>query len=545
MLHFSNRHMALRDCASGIMLALVVMLTFLLAAGSALAHATLIGAEPADGAVLDTAPDMFRLNFNEAVSPLVLTLIGPDGEGRALDDVSVDATGLTIAAPQDLADGSHALSWRVISEEGHPVGGTILFAIGAPGGMVSGPAGGADRSVQGMIWAMKLLLEIGLFIGVGGVFFTRWIGGQTPQGDRLMGWSVIAGLLAAVLSFGSQGLDMLGQPLAGLLAPAPWGTAFGSTYARTVALAIIAFLCALVALRGFAARPLSAMGFVGIGLALMASGHVSSAPPHWLTRPAIFLHALMIAFWIGALLPLLMVHAQHRPDARLVLARFSRLIPWSLLVLVGAGITMARVQLAGDAPPFSTAYGRIFIVKLLLVAALLAVAAVNRFWLTGPVMRGEMRAIYRFRWSALIELLLVLAIFATVALWRFTPPPRALAASEAAQAAAGPAILHVEVGDNLVMVHVDPGQAGPTEAEVYVYDMAADSIPAQEVALIMSKPDAGIEPIRRRVTAPDEYDAWHVEALTLPVAGDWQVRVEVLVSDFDMLMAEGVVTIAP
>ncbi len=43
---------------------------------------------------------------------------------------AVDAT-LTIAVPP-LPDGTHVLSWRVISADGHPVGGSLIFSIGAP-----------------------------------------------------------------------------------------------------------------------------------------------------------------------------------------------------------------------------------------------------------------------------------------------------------------------------------------------------------------------------------------------------------------------------
>jgi copper transport protein len=44
------------------------------------AHASLTKAEPADGAVIAAPPAALTLTFNEAVSPLVVRLIGPDGE---------------------------------------------------------------------------------------------------------------------------------------------------------------------------------------------------------------------------------------------------------------------------------------------------------------------------------------------------------------------------------------------------------------------------------------------------------------------------------
>ena len=51
------------------------------------------------------------------------------------------------------------------------------------------------------------------------------------------------------------------------------------------------------------ARGLSAVAMAGVGLSLAASGHAASAPPQWLTRPAVFLHGVAVAYWIGALCP--------------------------------------------------------------------------------------------------------------------------------------------------------------------------------------------------------------------------------------------------
>jgi putative copper export protein len=53
------------------------------------------------------------------------------------------------------------------------------------------------------------------------------------------------------------------------------------------------------------ARGLSLAGLIGAGCALALSGHASSATPQLLTRPAVFVHVIGVAFWIGALAPLL------------------------------------------------------------------------------------------------------------------------------------------------------------------------------------------------------------------------------------------------
>jgi methionine-rich copper-binding protein CopC len=57
----------------------IALLIVVAHAGEACAHASLVKASPADGAVVPVAPAALSLTFNEPVSPLVIRLIGPDG----------------------------------------------------------------------------------------------------------------------------------------------------------------------------------------------------------------------------------------------------------------------------------------------------------------------------------------------------------------------------------------------------------------------------------------------------------------------------------
>jgi copper transport protein len=45
----------------------------------ALAHASLLASEPADGVTLAQTPTTLKLTFNEPVSPLIVRLVGPTG----------------------------------------------------------------------------------------------------------------------------------------------------------------------------------------------------------------------------------------------------------------------------------------------------------------------------------------------------------------------------------------------------------------------------------------------------------------------------------
>ncbi len=507
----------------------------------ALAHAGLVASQPADGAVLEEAPQRLELRFNEPVAPLVLRLVSSDGSSVELDRYRLDGTTLVIEAPP-IGRGSHALSWRVASEDGHPVGGTVLFSVGAPEAVaIAGMAGGVDWALRAAIWSAKLVIHAGLFAGVGGLCFGSFIAPLPGAARRACVFTLVAALLALPLSVGLQGLDALALPLGGLLGHAVWHAGLSTSYALTAAIAAAALAIALAA---FALRPvrfgkaLSLAALAGVGLALAASGHASAAPPQYVTRPAVFLHAVGISLWVGALLPLGLILRARRPDAALALSRFSRAIPYGLALLVAAGIVLAAIQLGRLSALWTTAYGAVLMVKLALVLALLGLAAGNRWRLTGPARAGDIPATRRLARAITVEIALAAAIVAVAAAWRFTPPPRALDAL-----AQRPAFVHVHAGKAMADLTVTPARIGPVTAEIAIAAGDFGPLAAREVTLLLSNPAAGIEPIRRPASPAGE-GLWRVDGLVLPADGRWSVRIDVLISDFEQVSLESEIDIA-
>lgn len=171
-------------------------------ATGASAHAVLVSMEPGDGSVLSQAPKSVQLRFNEAVTPAVVSLI--DAEGRARDDATVSGVGETIviALPDQLPRGTQVVSYRVISEDGHPVAGSLVFSIGAPTGSAANPARAGP--LNGLIWLARIGVYLGLFAGVGGAFFACWIG-RVRIGARLTAATLTLGLVSAAASLGGRG----------------------------------------------------------------------------------------------------------------------------------------------------------------------------------------------------------------------------------------------------------------------------------------------------------------------------------------------------
>ncbi|MER8389547.1 copper resistance protein CopC [Mesorhizobium sp. M1428] len=525
--------------AIGLLVAIVLLAT-IAAPNAAFAHAALVKAEPADGAVLAQSPSQMSLTFTEPVSPLLLTLVRPDGTSIPLSSFRLSGQTVEIDNPQTLGSGTHVLSWRVISADGHPVGGSVLFSVGAPS---AAPAASeaVDRGLRTAIWISKVFLYIGLFFGVGGAFALAWLAQGGRSGQRLIVAAILCGLAAALLSLGFQGLDALGAPLARLAQPVIWQTGLGTSFGWTVLIALMALGLGLLSLvvSPADAKPLALAGLVGVGAALAASGHASAAEPQWLTRPMVFLHATGIAIWAGALAPL-GVALKRQPDkAGPLLRRFSRAILFVVAVLAAAGIVLAVIQVQTPSALVHTAYGRLLLLKLVLLVFLFTLAAVNRLKLTAPAEAGNTEVQRRLARSIGIEVLIVLTIFGVAAGWRFTPPPRALAI-----AAAQPASVHIHTLQAMADLSIVPGHAGPVAASIFIMTGDFGPLDAKQVTLVLSKPDSGIEPIKRPATRLGD-GTWRVDDLVIPVAGRWTARLDILVSDFEMVKIEAPIDIRP
>lgn len=512
---------------------------------TAFAHAALIAAEPADGEVIGAAPSQFLLTFSEPVSALALKLIGPDGSRTPLTRSTLRENRLDIEAPADLSSGTHVLSWRVISADGHPVAGSVVFSIGAPSTVPPVVETTLDWPVRVAVWSGKLALYLGLFPGIGGAFAIVWLASGGTAG-RTAGRTVILSMLAigvagSALSVGFQGLDALGLPLQRLPDWRVWWAGLGTSFGGTVLAAIIAFAIAIagLAMKGWPARLFTLAALAGAGLALALSGHASAAEPQWLTRPAVFLHGITVAFWTGALIPLGLGLKRRSVTALAALSRFSRAIPYVVAVLICTGVVLALIQVETPAALIDTAYGQIFSIKLALLVFLFTLAVLNRWILTGPTARGDSGAQRRLVRAIAVEAAIAMLIFGVVACWRFTPPPRALAI-----AAAQPAITHIHTTRAMADLTLTPGRAGQVAGRIVVMTGDFGPLDPGEMTLVFSNPAAGIEPIRRPAHKAGD-GTWRVEGLTIPVGGKWRVRIDVLISDFDLARLDGEIEIRP
>jgi copper transport protein len=221
------------------------------------------------------------------------------------------------------------------------------------------------------------------------------------------------------------------------------------------------------------------------------------------------------------------------------LRRFSKAIPFVVVILTIAGIVLAVIQVQTPAALVTTAYGNVLLVKLALLGVLFTLAVVNRWTLTAPTSRGDASATRHLVRSIAAETVIIILIFAVAAAWRFTPPPRALAI-----AAAQPASVHIHTAKAMADLEIAPGHVGRVEAKIVIMSGDFGPLDAKEVTLVLSNASAGIEPIRRPARKPGD-GTWRVDGLVIPASGRWTVRVDILISDFEIARLTGDVDIRP
>jgi copper transport protein len=105
-------------------------------AATALGHATLLDSQPKSGQVLERSPHTVQLVFDEAIDPEFVRLQVKDRMGRRVDRGGPYHPGdreerLAVRLERELA-GAYVASYRVISEDGHPIVKRTAFRVRPP-----------------------------------------------------------------------------------------------------------------------------------------------------------------------------------------------------------------------------------------------------------------------------------------------------------------------------------------------------------------------------------------------------------------------------
>lgn len=119
----------------------VVLLGFAVVAVSGAAHAELVASTPAANASLTTPPTRLELTFDEPVTlpENPLEVIGPGNVTWRVGEPTI--AGAVVSAPVTASGpaGAYTLVYRVVSDDGDPVSGSVRFMLTTAATTAAGP----------------------------------------------------------------------------------------------------------------------------------------------------------------------------------------------------------------------------------------------------------------------------------------------------------------------------------------------------------------------------------------------------------------------
>jgi methionine-rich copper-binding protein CopC len=143
--------------------ALVSIPLLLLNVGPASAHTKLVSSSPAEGAALTGAPTQVVLDFDEV--PVVKTVRAQSTDGTlvALGTPVQSGAHVTVSWPTGTAPGLYRLVYSLVSDDGDPVEGTLLFSYAGTATSAAPAALAAPvDTTSGGSTSMRIALVVGL-----------------------------------------------------------------------------------------------------------------------------------------------------------------------------------------------------------------------------------------------------------------------------------------------------------------------------------------------------------------------------------------------
>ncbi len=390
----------------------------------AAAHASLVRSDPPANVILETAPQVLRLWYDEDLASglSIISILDRSNlvvlQGGMVN--SQDPKGMELPVER-LRPGIYTVSWKVLSAvDGHITRGAFAFTFLPPG---TDPARLLERgrtavTPQGQGRSLLLSLQvlagwmhlISLFIGVGGLHFTLVVLGIGRRADReidiarekLLGPTIsmtakatTAALISGVLWWEINSHLTSDTMLAHyLFRPALLPYLLGARTSQSMVLRLCLLLLVLVFLheaRKTSPPSLLLLGYceaVGVVtlLALALSSHSAAAWANPLAVVFDMLHLWAGALWVGGLtvlavvLPRSLGESQSSGWAPLLLAAMRRFTPWaiaSVAVLVLTGAIQVALHIPRPQALIQTNYGWALSLKLLLVLPMLFLGGVN------------------------------------------------------------------------------------------------------------------------------------------------------------------------
>ncbi len=517
----------------------------------AAAHAELLGTEPANDTTIEQHPDAATLTFSESVTiPFgAIKAYGPDGSRVNDSEPSADGEVVTIPIDSEQA-GTYAIAWRVTSPDGHPVRGAFTFNVESASedsvsrdAAIESAKGSRAKDVAFGVARGGILL--GVLVAAGGVLFAALAAGSWQP--RWLRASLLLALVSMVAAYVLDASIAAGLSISEALDAAVLREQASTVYGGATVVRVVVLLACLVSTLVIRSarwqrrwvRIAVMVPFVALAATLSLSGHAVGDGVTMARLPVDMLHSIAAAAWIGGLVQLV-PWSRATPVDPAVVERYSRLAMASVIVLVLTGLwaSYEEIGLSKDAL-LETTYGRLVVVKALLLLAALPLANLNRTRAVPGIRAGTPDATAKLRSYVRLEFGILLLVLVATAWLIQTPPAKVQLQPDFVEQT-------IELpGGGSVQLVVDPASVGSNE--IHVYAFGEDTQPdgdITELTLTAFNDDRGLGPLHIELE-PAGPGHFTTNSATIPFAGTWRFEVSARRGKFDEKRARFSARIAP
>lgn len=562
----------LRRIVPGLLLGVLLAAGIVLAgpAAPAEAHATLVRTAPAAGAILDQPPSELGLDFSEPVDTGLgaVTVVDPDGvqvqQGRPAN--RTQANELVARLRDGLRDGTYLVTYRVVSADGHPISGGYAFSIGAPTEQAQRATASGAAPVDPLVRGLQ---SVGRYVTYGGmvlvggplvVLLALWPRRLSLAGPRRLltvGLGAVAvGTLVTLALQAPYALGVGVDDVGWADVRSVLGTGVGKALLARLAVlgALLPLLLRVTRGReaGSADRVVLGGLVAGLLVTFPLAGHAAASPGLLLAVPADAVHVAAVSVWLGGLVVLArhLLPAARPAELAALLPVWSRWATYAVVALVLSGTVQTLLEVGGLRGLSGTAYGRIVLAKIGLLALVLVVAATARAWVRRHYLLPVARALSEpepepappvraLRARVVVEIALAVVVLGlATALVQVTPGRTAATAAVPGDL---PYTTTIREKGLAVQVDVDPARTGNNGVHFTAYTPDGAEQRVVEWKATASLPSAGVEDVAV-VLLPVTPN--HVSGqVALPTAGDWVLAITVRTSEIDQVTVRATIPV--
>ena len=454
------------------------------------AHAGLKSSEPAAASVLEKSPEEIVLKFAEQVEISFGSIRLFDANSKLIvlptpnygfADAVVDAKTVRVNLP-DLEPGNYLVVWRVVSSDSHPVQGAFGFQIGPRGANLTALGvevlsnSSAPAGVKLLMGFARWLSFLGVMVLAGAMLLSTQIAGASRIGKIILSSWLLA-VFGSLLVLLMQSPYALGQSMTISETFASVDEVLRTRLGRSllVRLVVLFLLLLVISKRNLHKKPIWRMAATIFALVVFASFSISGHPGmrqfSALSIGTDIVHFLSVSAWMGGLVTLVLLGRKWQSDSARVIGWFSLMATVAMPIMVVTGAAQAWRMMEGFKNIFSTTYGIVISIKIVLVVLAIAAGTKARQIFKDKKVENQDLKKVKFSRSIVIESTIGLVVLAVTVVLVSVPPLSVNAAA--------PFSTTLAQSNVIADITITPAQVGQVEMHI-----------------VFSPPGGSLEPIK-------------------------------------------------